>query len=66
MVPSPLINIGCGGWGGGEGRGWRGVHFTGRLLHMGERVTIMDFLGGLQYQFLDQLANAGPNSLKVN
>lgn len=51
---------------GGGGGGWRGVHFTGRLLHMGERVTIMDFLGGLQYQFLDQLANAGPKSLKVN
>ena len=33
---------------------------------MGEGVTIMDFLGGLQYQFLDQLANAGPKSLKVN
>ena len=29
-------------------------------------VTIRDFPGGLQYQFLAQLANSGAKSVKVN
>ena len=29
-------------------------------------VTIRDSLGGLPYQFLAQLANAGPKSVEVN
>ena len=29
-------------------------------------VTIRDSLGGLQYQFLAQLANAGPKTVQVN
>ena len=37
----------------------------GGLLHMGG-VTIRDSLGGLLYQFLAQLANAGPKSVEVN
>ena len=54
-----------------------GVHFSGPVgvcffiwtmggLHYMGEVTVRDFLGELQYQFLAQLANARPKSVKVN
>ena len=45
-----------------------GLHFhmdNGGSLHIGES-QLGIFLWGLQYQFLAQLANAGPKSVKVN
>ena len=59
-----------------EDGGW--VHFSepvggGLLFHMDNGgislyggVTMRDFRGGLHYQFLAELANTGPKSVKVN
>ena len=67
MVSSPLIKMG--GRGGVTFQGQWGVCLfiwtVGALIHMG-KVTIRDFPGGPQYQFLAQLTNAGPKCVKVN
>ena len=67
ILSSPHMKMGGGfifqsQWGGG-----------GLLFHMDNGgsslyggVTMRDFRGGLHYQFLAELANTGPKSVKVN
>ena len=70
MVSSPPMKMG--GWWGGRGvifQGQWGYAFLygqwGDFYIWGESQLGIS-LGGLQYQFLAQLANAGPKSVKVN
>ena len=82
LVSSPPMKIGGGGMGGGWGGAGRGSFFSasgGLPFHMdigGGYFFIWRYasyetklgisLGGLQYQFLAQLANGRPKSVKVN
>ena len=62
FTPPMMIMGGGGGWGGSffRARGGGG----GVLFHM-DKSQLGISLGGLQYQFLVQLASAGPNSVEV-
>ena len=68
ILSSPHMKMGGGfifqsQWGGGGGLLF---HMDNGGISLYGGVTMRDFRGGLHYQFLAELANAGPKSVKVN
>ena len=66
ILSSPHMKMGGGfifqsQWGGGLL-----FHMDNGGISLYGGVTMRDFRGGLHYQFLAELANAGPKSVKVN
>ena len=61
----PAMKMGVGVIFQGHWRFYLFIWTMGGLLHMGG-VTIRDFPGGLKYQNLAQLTNAGPKSVNLN